>query len=138
MPKALSPGSAGKGGQRAGRMEPGRELSLSYQGREIHYRLIRSRRRSLGLCLDPEAELLVRAPLSASQERVKALVLGQSLGELARSLAVRQAVQRWYRRQVGLMLPQAAYFARVLGLAPPSLVQVRKQKRRWGSCNSKG
>jgi len=55
--------------------DQGQERSVSYQGREICFRLLRSRRRSLGLCLDPEGGLLVRAPLGAASAQVDELVL---------------------------------------------------------------
>lgn len=183
-------------------MERGQERSVSFQGREIAFRLVKSRRRTLALTLDPEEGLVARVPLGASARQVDELVLGkapwvlkhlerlaqeglpppprvyqdgevfpylgqdhaltllrgraggrprveplggrllvtlgQDLGPEARLLAVAGAVARWYRRQAGLLLPpRAAHFALALGLASPA-VRVRDQKRRWGSCNSRG
>lgn len=187
----------------AGSRDQAQGRSVNYQGQEIVFRVVRSRRRSLGLCLDPEEGLLVRAPLGASDSRVEALVLakapwvlghlrrlasqglpppprafvsgeafafqgqdlllevlgnqrggrprvevlrerlvvllGRDLGSQAQALAVRQALNLWYRRQAALLLPpRAAFFAAALGLDRPPMVQVRDQKRRWGSCNAKG
>jgi predicted metal-dependent hydrolase len=56
----------------------GQERSVIYQGRAIAFRLLRSRRQSLGLLLDPEEGLQVRAPLGASDARVDALVLSKA------------------------------------------------------------
>lgn len=183
-------------------MEQGQGRSVSYQGREIAFRLVHSRRRTLALTLDPEEGLVARAPLGVTVRQVDELVLkkapwvlkhlerlakeglpppprrftdgepfpylgqdhallvlrgrpggrprvelmggrlvvalGQDLGDEARVLAVAGAVARWYRRQAGLLLPpRAAFFALALKLGPPA-VRVRDQKRRWGSCNSRG
>lgn len=183
-------------------MQRGQERSVSHAGRVIAYRLVRSRRRTLALTLDPEEGLVARAPLEASERRVDELVLGkapwvlrhlerlareglpppprvyrdgelfpflgqehalsvlrglaggrprvevlgrgllvtlgQDLGPEARMLAVAGALARWYRRQADLLLPpRVEPFARSLGLAPPA-VRVRDQRRRWGSCNSRG
>lgn len=195
-------GAGGKWSVGARRVDQGQQRSICYQGREIVFRLLRSRRRTLALTLDPEEGLLARAPLGASGRQVDELVLGkaawvlknlerlarrglpppprayqegemfpylgrdhaltvlrspgggrprvelgerrllvylgQDLGPQARRLAVAGALARWYRRQAGLLLPpRAAYFALALGLNPPA-VRVRDQKRRWGSCSSRG
>lgn len=90
-------------------------------------------------------ELLGEPLILALREtnRKRALVR-QSAGQLvidlprqADSQAKRQALIRWYRRQAKDILPlRVEHWANQLGVKP-SLVQVRDQKRRWGSANSR-
>ena len=51
----------------------------------------------------------------------------------------RIALERWYRREANRLLPEivARWQSRV-GRKKPSFVQVRSQRRRWGSCSSDG
>ncbi|MFH1034602.1 MAG: SprT family zinc-dependent metalloprotease [Pseudomonadota bacterium] len=58
--------------------EQGQRRGVNYQGREIAFRLLFSRRRGLGLCLDPEVGLVVRAPLGMDPARVDDLVLAKA------------------------------------------------------------
>ena len=51
----------------------------------------------------------------------------------------RAALERWYRQEAKRLLPEvvARWQGRV-GRKKPSFVQVRSQRRRWGSCSSDG
>lgn len=55
-----------------------------------------------------------------------------------RTNAVRRGIERWYRREAEVRFPERVHsYAEQLGRTV-SLVQIRDQKRRWGSCDSKG
>lgn len=55
-----------------------------------------------------------------------------------RSNTVRKGVERWYRREAENLFPnRVQHYAAQLG-RPVKKVQVRDQKRRWGSCDSNG
>ncbi|MDH4224241.1 MAG: M48 family metallopeptidase [Deltaproteobacteria bacterium] len=52
--------------------------------------------------------------------------------------AARKTLEKWYKLQAQNTLEERAYhFGRLLGVVPAK-VRVKEQKRRWGSCNSKG
>lgn len=66
------------------------------------------------------------------------VLLGRQLPGATQELALRRALETWYRSEAARLLPpRAGAFAQRLGLAPPPVL-VRDQKRRWGSCDAKG
>ena len=55
-----------------------------------------------------------------------------------RASTIRKGIERWYRREADARFPERVrHYAEQLG-RPVSAVQIRDQKRRWGSCDSKG
>lgn len=61
-----------------------------------------------------------------------------STANAEREAVIRAALLRWYRAQADSLLPQiVAARADETGLQP-SAVLIRNQRRRWGSCNSRG
>lgn len=55
-----------------------------------------------------------------------------------RAATLRRAMERWYRKEAAARFPERVeHYARQLERTVTS-VQVREQKRRWGSCDSKG
>ncbi|WP_394692469.1 M48 family metallopeptidase [Hyphobacterium sp.] len=58
-------------------------------------------------------------------------------GEM-RASTIRKGIERWYRREADTLFPgRVRHYAEQLG-RPVKAVQIRDQKRRWGSCDSKG
>ncbi len=56
-----------------------------------------------------------------------------------RSEKSRAALERWYRNEAKRLLPDlVARWQGSVGRKKPSFVQVRSQRRRWGSCSSDG
>lgn len=55
-----------------------------------------------------------------------------------RQTTIRKGLERWYRREAGALFPsRIEAYAQRLG-KPVNKVIIRDQKRRWGSCDSKG
>jgi len=58
-------------------------------------------------------------------------------GEL-KTRTIRKGIERWYRREAETRFPdRIRHYAAILEM-PVSGVHIRDQKRRWGSCDSKG
>lgn len=58
-------------------------------------------------------------------------------GEL-RTRTIRKGIERWYRREADARFPdRVRHFADILGKTVAG-IHIRDQKRRWGSCDSRG
>ena len=51
---------------------------------------------------------------------------------------LREALQKWYKKEAKEIILKKVEFFRKICNADPSLVKIKEQKRRWGSCSSKG
>ena len=176
-------------------------LRVDIDGKSVDCAIVRRpRRRTIALQIDHQG-LSIRAPLRASERRLRAAVLsrsdwislklaewearpkpavrefktGESLPFLGRHLTlhivdhpsrartkverhdtalvveidrhltgelrtrtIRKGVERWYRREAEDRFPgRVRHYAAFLG-KPVAGVQIRDQKRRWGSCDSRG
>lgn len=61
------------------------------------------------------------------------------LDEQERTVSIRAAVERWYRREAARLLPAiVARWQNKVSRKKPSRVLIRSQRRRWGSCSSDG
>jgi len=73
-------------------------------------------------------------------KKVPAVELGGDVlrVEMGSSEQVRSALESWYRSEAQRIIPQRVQdYANQLGWPMPTVL-VRNQKKRWGSCNSKG
>ena len=118
---------------------------------KIEYTLIRSARRSIGLEITPEGELLVRAPRFASKSQIEALIW-EKADWIARARA-RAAARTEAAEAAGALTPEElkalaarakavlperiAHFAALLGV-DYGRVTIRAQRTRWGSCSAQG
>ena len=118
---------------------------------QIEYTLIRSARRSIGLELTPEGELIVRAPRFATKAQIEAL-LWEKADWIARARA-RAAARAAAAEAAGALTPEelkalaaqakavlpgrVAHFAALLGV-DYGRITIRAQRTRWGSCSSQG
>jgi predicted metal-dependent hydrolase len=51
---------------------------------------------------------------------------------------LREALKKWMRKEANRIIPtKVDYFKRIL-MTEPSKIKIKEQKRRWGSCSSKG
>ncbi|MBE6807694.1 MAG: M48 family metallopeptidase [Ruminococcaceae bacterium] len=115
----------------------------------IEYRLVRSTRRTLGLEVTSDLEVVVRAPLRLPQREIDRFVQ-QHEGWIAQKLAVQQrrrenAVDWWVtpeqeqalRAQAKAYLPgRVAHYAAWMGVTPTGF-KVTGAKKRLGSCSGK-
>ena len=118
----------------------------------ISYRLLRSARRTLGLTVTPDGEVIVRAPKRASLRQIEQFVGAHAewirkKQELMRRRAVERAKQQLppftaaelaaLKKQARVEFPpRMAELARRMGLSFDRLA-IRAQKTRWGSCSAK-
>ena len=64
--------------------------------------------------------------------------IDRHLAGVMRASTIRKGIERWYRREADARFPERVrHYADRLG-RPVSDVRIRDQKRRWGSCDSKG
>ena len=115
---------------------------------EIPYRVIRSNRRSLGLEITRDLEVLVRAPRRVSQAQIEAFVQEhmawlETHMELARVRAERRPPEPTEEERAALirrareLIPQRVeHYSRIMGLRPTGITITGAEKR-FGSCSGK-
>ena len=116
----------------------------------MKYRVIRSKRKSIGLEITDEG-LLVRAPLRATRREIERMIASHQ-DWIEKKTALHRQVQaaalskgllneadiRQLTMQAKEYIPQrVAHFAPLLGVTP-GRITIRHQKTRWGSCSAKG
>lgn len=78
-----------------------------------------------------------RTKVERGQDRLTVEIDRHLQGDM-KANTIRRGLERWYRRQAENDFPQrTARYAEQLGRHPSRIV-IRSQKRRWGSCDSKG
>ena len=111
------------------------------------YRLIRSRRKTLGLEITPEGELLVRAPqhmslahIEQALERHKRWITQHKAAVLARQAAhpePTEAEKAAFIARAGELIPQrVAHYSAIMGLVPTGIT-ITGARKRFGSCSGK-
>ena len=115
----------------------------------IEYRLVRTKRRTLGLEVTRELEVVVRAPLRLPQREIDRFV-EQHRDWIQKKLAVQQRRresllyemvsperEQELRRQAKAYLPvRVAHYAALMGVTPTG-IKVTGAKTRFGSCSGK-
>lgn len=110
------------------------------------YRVIYSKRRTLAVEITPEEEVVVRAPIGTSNERVEAFLLRcdawverhmRNIRQRNREHPAPDATEiRELCQKAKAYLPQAvAYYAKRMGVTPTAIT-VTSAKKRFGSCSS--
>lgn len=113
----------------------------------MEYRIIRSSRRTLGLEITPEGELLVRAPRRVSAHQIQSFVEAHQAWIEKHMAKVRSAavVEPLSDAELKALTAQAkivfadrvAYYAPKVGVTY-GRITIRHQKTRWGSCSRQG
>ena len=118
---------------------------------KTEYTLIRSDRRSIGLEMTPEGELIVRAPRFASRAQIEGLLrekadwIARARARAAERFKAAQAAGALTAEELKTLAAQAkaylpgrvAHFAAALGV-DYGRITIRAQRSRWGSCSSRG
>ena len=114
---------------------------------EISYTLIRSARKTLSLEIRPDGTVLVRAPKSMSDRRIREFVISKQGWLLSRLEKYRDQppLPRLTEQELAQLKQQAredltaraAHFAPLLGVTFQRIT-IRAQKGRWGSCSGQG
>ena len=118
---------------------------------DIEYHLIRSDRRSIGIEVDREGKVTVRAPYSCEKKRIERFLLEKKNWirqkvKLQKENAMKrqekrempEAEKKYYRNLAREVLgARTGYYARKMGVTY-GRISIREQKTRWGSCSSAG
>ena len=118
---------------------------------DIEYHLIRSDRRSIGIEVDREGKVTVRAPYSCEKKRIDRFLLEKENWirqkvKLQKENAMKrqekrempEAEKKYYRNLAREVLgARTGYYARKMGVTY-GRISIREQKTRWGSCSGKG
>ena len=124
---------------------------MRWNTRKTAYTLVRSARRSIGLEVAPDGELIVRAPRFVSRGQIEALLEEKADWiEAARNRATQRAEAaaqagaltpedlRALAQQARAVLPgRVQYYASALGV-DYGRITIRAQRTRWGSCSAQG
>ena len=117
----------------------------------IRYQVLRSRRKTLSIQIQPGGELLVRAPLRLPKREIEK-VLEERKDWILRNLAKMQKLEQErekreplteaqiaeLKKQAKIVIPQrVAYYAPIIGVTY-GRITIRHQKTRWGSCSAEG
>lgn len=112
-------------------------------------RIIRSRRRTIGLHVGADAQLTVRAPIRAPQRAIDAILIQKRDWILTaqEKMRRRQAeaplpipakfLKDYKRQALQIISSRVRHYANPLMLAP-SAIKVNSARRRWGSCSRQG
>lgn len=125
-------------------------LRMKDRTEKIEYTLIRSARRSIGIEVTPDGELIVRAPRMTPLRQITTLLEEKSawIAHARRKASARtQAAStapltaqelETLRAQAKAYLPgRCAYYAQRLGV-DYGRITIRTQRTRWGSCSARG
>lgn len=115
----------------------------------IEYTLIRSDRRTLGLEIQPDLTVVVRAPRRCSQEEIDRfvqrheewvkthLVIQEQRQKARQARQVTPEQEQILRRRAQEEIPsRVAHYATVMGVTPTG-VKITGAQKRFGSCNGK-
>ena len=118
---------------------------------DIEYTVIRSRRRSVSITIDKDANMVVRAPLRMSDRAIAVFVASKQEWIKKHLEKMRQRVRKrnelpvltaaereeLVQKALRIIPERVAYFAPVVGVTYGNIT-VRHQKTVWGSCSAKG
>lgn len=117
-------------------------------GINLKYQLIRSKRKTIGIQLSKQGEVIVRAPLRLSVNAIEEVILRHSAWIEKQRERFRQAQQQSIeplsREEIealvlkakGVLPEKVSHFSRAMALFPTGMT-ITAAKTRWGSCSGK-
>ena len=115
-------------------------------GLTVHYSIIRSDRKTIAIQIQPEGNVIVRAPKRMRMEEIRRFVESKA-GWIEKHLSNRteQNQQKLTDRELkalrekarALVTDRVQYYAPLIGVTY-NQIAIRVQHTRWGSCSSKG
>ena len=113
----------------------------------VQLRIIRCRRKTIGIRIAGPAEIIVRAPLHMPEYEIRRVVESKRSwieSHLAKAQALKnlpafsaQEIEEMAQEALEKLPPRVRFWAGRLGITY-GRVTVRNQKTRWGSCSSRG
>ena len=117
----------------------------------MNYTTIRSKRKTIGLQVKADGQVIVRAPLKMAESEVQEFVIKhedwirKQLERIRKQQQEQPAAERLTMQEIQMLADQAlkvipervAYYAPKVGVTYGSIT-IRNQKSRWGSCSAKG
>lgn len=111
----------------------------------MHYRVIRSARKTIALQITPAGELIVRCPRRMRQEDIQKFVDAKKSWITKHLPSKPQTQPRFSDEELRKLSdrareaipPRVAHFAPLVGVSY-GRITIRSQRTRWGSCSGKG
>ena len=115
-------------------------------GLKVQYSIIRSDRKTIAIQIQPDGEIIVRAPKGMRMEEIRQFVESKA-SWINKHLSNRtdQNQQKFTDRELkalrekarALVMDRVQYYAPLIGVTY-NQIAIRAQHTRWGSCSSKG
>ena len=112
----------------------------------MEYQLIRSRRKTLEIAVQPGGLVVVRAPLRLSREKIEDFLLRKQdwISAKQKQLAEKPPVPQYTpeviasmkARTLALVTPRVESFSKKIGVAPTG-IHITSARKPWGSCSGK-
>lgn len=131
-------------------------LHISHNGTEytLPFTVIKSKRRTMGISIDEEGEILFRVPLHATEREIMRMAEEKSHWIITHYLEIcakknsrpvsdlsavqRTALENRYKEAARSYIPKRVAYYHAMTGGDYRRIAIRDQKTRWGSCSSKG